>query len=70
MYIYKNKTTGLYYIWLDADTNDISKVFIFGEYQFSKNADQEIYDRIPYEQEMKEIRKNKLQKLNDLKKIN
>ena len=66
MYIYKNKTTGLYYIWLDADTDDISKVFIFGEYEFSKNADQEIYNRISYKQEMKEIRNLKLKKLNEI----
>jgi len=64
-FIYKHKKTGLYYIWLENDTNNISLASVYGYYQFSKNADQNIYNRISYNKELQNIRKLKLEKLNN-----
>jgi len=66
-FIYKNKITGLYYKHNDSgqnvDTKCLDESMIFTEIQWSLWADHFVYDKIPYNQELRKI---KLEKLNEI----
>lgn len=79
-YIYKNKTNGSYIIskqWGNISHKEVSSFDIYLALKFNDSKNLSFYDlvyaeeceRISYENELKNIRKNKLKKLNETSKV-